>query len=104
MLLGGSSCLWPRHHFDQVKDFMAVPIILPELGVRDGTVRISCWLVDLGDRVDAGDRVVEVLTPGITCDVSAPTSGTITRIEKPFETAAKTGEVLGWIEPDEDAT
>lgn len=82
---------------------MSVPIILPELGVRDGTVRISCWLVDLGDEVDAGDRVVEVLTPGITCDVSAPVSGVVTRIEKPFETTAKTGDVLGWIEPEDES-
>jgi pyruvate/2-oxoglutarate dehydrogenase complex dihydrolipoamide acyltransferase (E2) component len=79
---------------------MLVPILLPELGVRDGSVRISCWLVDLGDRVEAGDRIVEVLVPGITYDVQAPAAGVLARIDKPLESIAKTGEALGWIEPE----
>jgi pyruvate/2-oxoglutarate dehydrogenase complex dihydrolipoamide acyltransferase (E2) component len=79
---------------------MVVPIVLPELGVRDGAARISCWLVDLGDHVDAGDRIVEVLVPGITFDVNSPAAGVVTRIDKQFESTVKTGDILGWIEPD----
>ena len=45
------------------------PIIVPELRTGDETVRVSVWLVDVGQTLVAGDRVVELLAPGITFDV-----------------------------------
>ena len=79
---------------------MAVPIELPELGAENESVRVSSWLVDVGERVEAGERVVEVLLPGMTFDVAAPSAGVLTRIEKPLEAIVNTGDVLGWIEPE----
>lgn len=76
-------------------------IRLPELGTGE-TVRVSCWLVEPGDPVDQGDRVVEVLVPGMTFDVPAPVDGVLTRIDKPPDTAVVSGDVLGWIEPVAD--
>ncbi|MGE3316361.1 MAG: lipoyl domain-containing protein [Planctomycetaceae bacterium] len=76
---------------------MATPIILPDLGSRSSKVRVSCWLADPGDRIEEGDRVVEVLVPGVTFDVSAPTSGTLTKIEKLPDAVVATGDILGWI-------
>ena len=77
---------------------MATPIVLPDLGSGDEPVRVSCWLVDLGDVVDAGDRVVEVLMRGITFDVAAPASGVISRMEKQPDASLVPGDVLGWID------
>ena len=77
---------------------MRVPISLPELGADNELVRISCWLADLGEPVDEGDRLVEVLIQGITFDVPAPASGTLTRIEKSLDADVRAGETLGWIE------
>jgi pyruvate/2-oxoglutarate dehydrogenase complex dihydrolipoamide acyltransferase (E2) component len=76
----------------------AVPILLPELGAGRDVVRVSCWLVDLGDNVEEGDRVVEVIVPGVTFDVSAPISGILSRIEKLPDAPVASGDVLGWIE------
>ncbi len=77
---------------------MATPILLPDLGANCSTVRVSCWLADLGDTIEEGDRVVEVLVPGVTFDVSAPASGTLTKIEKLPDAEVAPGDVLGWID------
>jgi pyruvate/2-oxoglutarate dehydrogenase complex dihydrolipoamide acyltransferase (E2) component len=83
---------------------MPTPLTLPDLGVGDEELRVSCWLVDLGDAVDEGDRVIEILMDGITFDVLAERSGTLTRIERPLDSVVRTGDVLGWLETTEEAT
>jgi pyruvate/2-oxoglutarate dehydrogenase complex dihydrolipoamide acyltransferase (E2) component len=80
---------------------MRTPLTLPELGAGDEELRVSCWLVDLGDAVDEGDRVVEILMDGVTFDVSAERSGTLARIERPLDVVVRAGDVLGWLECDE---
>ncbi len=77
---------------------MATAILLPELCTGDETIRVSAWLVDPGDAVEVGDRVVEVLVRGMTFDVSSLAAGVITRIEKPLDSEIAPGKVLGWIE------
>jgi pyruvate/2-oxoglutarate dehydrogenase complex dihydrolipoamide acyltransferase (E2) component len=83
---------------------MRTPLTLPDLGPAGEELRVSCWLVDLGDAIDEGDRVVEILMDGITFDVLAERSGTLTRIERPLDAVVKTGDVLGWLESDEGST
>ena len=77
---------------------MRTPVILPDLGAGDEELRVSCWLVDLGDAVDAGDRIVEILLDGMTFDVTAEQSGFVTRIERHLDSVVRSGDVLGWIE------
>ena len=74
-----------------------VPITLPDLRTRGESARVSCWLVNLNDTVDAGDRLVEIILPGVTFDVSSPASGILCRIEKRFDHRVEAGDVLGWI-------
>jgi pyruvate/2-oxoglutarate dehydrogenase complex dihydrolipoamide acyltransferase (E2) component len=81
---------------------LRVPVSLPDLGAADEPIRISCWLVDLGEPVDEGDRLLEVLIQGVTFDVPAPATGVLTRIEKSLDARVHTGEALGWIETRED--
>jgi pyruvate/2-oxoglutarate dehydrogenase complex dihydrolipoamide acyltransferase (E2) component len=77
-----------------------VPITLPELGSPRPV--LSLWYVGTGERVYEGDRVVEVLIPGATFDVSAPATGIIVeRLALPNDPLA-TGQVLGTIDPDPD--
>lgn len=78
----------------------SVAIILPGLGAESEVIRISGWLIDVGDLVDEGDRVVEVSLPGITFDVAAPAAGMLVRIEKAYGAAVNAGDVLGWIEAE----
>jgi pyruvate/2-oxoglutarate dehydrogenase complex dihydrolipoamide acyltransferase (E2) component len=77
---------------------MAIPIVQPDLGATGEEIRISCWLVELGDTVELGDRVLEVLVRGMTFDVSAPQSGIISKIGQPADASVKTGDILGWID------
>ena len=77
-------------------------IQLPELGLEDKAARISGWLVDVDDVVVAGDVVAEVLLPGITFDVAATHSGKLVQIERPMDAIVATGDVLGWIDANDD--
>ena len=77
---------------------MPTAIRLPELGTGDEPIRVSSWLVEPGDSVEVGDRVVEVLVRGMTFDVSSGTTGVFARVEKPFDSEIAPGDVLGWIE------
>ncbi|HVW02596.1 MAG TPA: lipoyl domain-containing protein [Planctomycetaceae bacterium] len=74
------------------------PLTAPDVGASD--LRVSVWLIEVGDRAEQGERVVELLTPGMTFDVAMPIAGRITAIEKPIGAAVQAGDVLAWIEPD----
>ena len=78
------------------------PIVFPEVGAGEQSVRVSSWLTELGEEVVAGDAVVEVLLKGITFDVEAPVSGTLRRIDCFENHSVAASEVLGWIEPVRD--
>lgn len=77
----------------------ATPVTFSDLGTGDEPIGVSCWLVDLGEAVEAGDRIVELLIRGITFDVEAPAPGRLCRIEKTVASIVSSGDVLGWIEP-----
>jgi len=81
---------------------MRTPIILPELGEGDEELRVSCWLADLGDPVDAGDRLVEILFDGVTIDIASEHTGILTRIESSMDAVVRSGDVLGWLESAEE--
>lgn len=48
------------------------PIRVPDLGLENGSLTVSVWLVPKGASVAAGDRVVEVLTGEATVDLPSP--------------------------------
>lgn len=77
---------------------MATPILVPALGCLNQKLTVSVWLVRAGEPVMSGDRVVELLTPGVTFDVEAPCSGTFSAFDCAPGTEVKEGTVLGWIE------
>ena len=82
---------------------MTAPIRLPEIGAGQAPLSVSCWLVDTGDLVDRGERVVERGTASSTFDVPAPVAGGLSRIDKPLDTDVAVGDILGWIEPEPGA-
>lgn len=81
-----------------------IAIALPDLGTAPFPVRVSSWFVDPGDGVEVGDRVVEVLIRGITCDISAPATGRMDTIVKDVDALVVSGDVLAWIQPDSAET
>ncbi|MCA9071408.1 MAG: lipoyl domain-containing protein [Planctomycetaceae bacterium] len=74
-------------------------IVLPELGPGDDPVRVSTWLVELEETVELGERLVDVLIPGISFGVSSPSAGVLAKIERPSSSRVKPGDVLGWLKP-----
>ena len=79
---------------------MRIAIALPELGTD--RVTFSLWYVRAGERVVEGDRVAEVLIPGATVDVHAPATGTLAEQLTFPNDALAAGQVLGWIEAEEN--
>jgi len=74
-------------------------IVLPELGVDTAT--LSVWFVNPGERVYAGDRIVEVLAGGATFDVSSPATGCfVEKLALPDDALAP-GQMLGVVEEEE---
>ena len=69
------------------------------MGTGDVSLRVSAWYVEQGDAVEQGDPVLEVMFPGITCDIPAPVSGTIHRISASLDDVVYPGLVVGWIAP-----
>jgi pyruvate/2-oxoglutarate dehydrogenase complex dihydrolipoamide acyltransferase (E2) component len=78
-----------------------VPVIAPDLGSTEPP-RVSAWLVEVGETVRAGDRVIELLLPGLTVDVAAPVSGHLYEATAPLNAIVRPGEKLGLIERDDD--
>ncbi len=76
---------------------MATPILVPLLESNDQKLTVSLWLTRVGEEVARGDRVVELLIPGVTFDVAAPCSGTLAQYECHSGEEVHEGTVLGWI-------
>jgi 2-oxoglutarate dehydrogenase E2 component (dihydrolipoamide succinyltransferase) len=76
-----------------------VPIVMPDLGTAGVEVRVSAWYVEPGDSVEIGEPILEVMIPGITCDVPAPAAGTIARLDRPLDAAILPGDVVAWLAP-----
>lgn len=76
---------------------MTVPLIVPDLGTP--AVTLSVWHVSDGERVEEGDRVVEVLIPGAVIDLSAPAAGRLSRCLASVGARLTDGQVIAIIAP-----
>lgn len=76
-------------------------VFTPDLGSSE-PVRVSGWLVEVGETVRIGDRLVELLMPGVTYDVAAPATGRLMEMNAAAGVSVRPGDVLGAIETDED--
>ncbi len=52
-----------------------VSLVVPDLGLGDAAVTVSLWLVPKGRVVQAGERVVELVSGAATIDLGAPVTG-----------------------------
>jgi 2-oxoglutarate dehydrogenase E2 component (dihydrolipoamide succinyltransferase) len=73
-------------------------IVVPELGESVVEARVARWLKKPGDRVEAGDPVVELETEKIDLEVSAERAGVIASIARQEGEDVKIGELLATIE------
>ena len=77
-----------------------LPIIVPDIGAGSDKIRISAWLVDVGQTVIAGHNVVEVLVPGVTFDIQSAQTGELVEITKAVDEVVLPNDILGWIAVD----
>jgi pyruvate/2-oxoglutarate dehydrogenase complex dihydrolipoamide acyltransferase (E2) component len=75
---------------------MHKPIVMPNLGAS--TAVVSVWYVNPGERVYAGDRVVEVLVGAATVDVSSPATGVLAEKWAYPDDRLAPGQVLGLVD------
>ena len=87
----------PQSEFSNPNSQIHVP--LPDLGTGAEPVRVSAWFVEVGDLVEVGDPILEVLIPGLTSDVCSPATGRISRLLKEIDALVYAGEVVAWVEP-----
>ena len=77
---------------------MRKPVTMPDVGTA--AAKVSVWFVTAGERVYAGDRLVEILIPGATIDVPAPVSGRLAQKSAWPDQPVSPGQVLGYIEEE----
>jgi 2-oxoglutarate dehydrogenase E2 component (dihydrolipoamide succinyltransferase) len=73
-------------------------LVVPELGLGDRPLNLSLWLVKAGSEVNEGDRVVEVVSDGVSIDLPAPASGRLVRTLVLEDAPIKVGQSLGLID------
>jgi pyruvate/2-oxoglutarate dehydrogenase complex dihydrolipoamide acyltransferase (E2) component len=78
---------------------MRQPILVPDLGLPN--VVLSVWYVKPGERVFAGDRVVELLAGSATIDITSEFAGTLIELCAWPGDALTPKQVLGHIETSE---
>jgi len=76
------------------------PLRVPDLG-NIGPIQLSLWLVDEGDGVQAGDRVVELLAGPATYDLASPVAGRLSACLVDENQEVQPGQTLGWIDGEE---
>ncbi len=79
---------------------MLQPIVVPELNVP--RIFLSVWYVKPGERMYAGDRIVELLLGSATFDVTATEPGKLVEQCVWADEALTPGQVLGYMMPRRD--
>jgi 2-oxoglutarate dehydrogenase E2 component (dihydrolipoamide succinyltransferase) len=73
-------------------------IVVPELGESIVEARVARWLKKEGERVEAGEPIVELETEKIDLEVNAERGGVIASIKRKEGDDVKIGEVLGVVD------
>jgi pyruvate/2-oxoglutarate dehydrogenase complex dihydrolipoamide acyltransferase (E2) component len=77
-----------------------VPVVAPDLQAGPDAAVLGQWHAEPGDRVFAGDALLELLVPGLTVSVSCPVDGILAEICRQASVALHPGEILAWVVPD----
>lgn len=75
---------------------MAIPFLMPKLGLTMEAGTITEWLVDDGATVEAGDAVLVIATDKVETEVETPDSGVLSHSGSVGETF-DCGTQIGWV-------
>jgi 2-oxoglutarate dehydrogenase E2 component (dihydrolipoamide succinyltransferase) len=78
-------------------------IVVPQLGESIVEARVARWLKNAGDRVAAGEALVELETEKVDLEVNAERAGVLSSIAHFAGADVKVGEVLGVIDDSPSA-
>ena len=76
-------------------------LLLPDLGLGSREITASVWLVELGSELNAGDRLLEVLSGSVTVDLPSPASGVLVETLVAEDEPLAVGQPLAIIESDD---
>jgi pyruvate/2-oxoglutarate dehydrogenase complex dihydrolipoamide acyltransferase (E2) component len=79
---------------------MRVKVVMPKWGTGMNEGTIIKWLKGVGDRVEAGEMLVEIETSKSTQELEAPAAGTVTEILLPEGEEAEVRTHIATIETD----
>ncbi|HLJ66108.1 MAG TPA: 2-oxoglutarate dehydrogenase complex dihydrolipoyllysine-residue succinyltransferase [Chloroflexota bacterium] len=82
---------------------MATEVKVPQLGESIVEATVGRWLKQVGERVAAGEALVELETDKVNMDVAAPETGSLASIVKQEGETVGIGDVLGTIGAAVDA-
>ena len=77
------------------------PIVIPQIGVNDTTVRIVAWLVEPGQAVSAGDVIATLETSKATLDLEAESAGYVYPVAEAGQDVP-VQQAIGVILPERD--
>jgi pyruvate dehydrogenase E2 component (dihydrolipoamide acetyltransferase) len=77
-----------------------IPIIMPKMSMTMTEGEVSTWLVKVGDQVNEGDVVAEVMTDKVDMEVESTHSGTLVEIAVE-EGMVAVGDPIGYLEGEE---
>lgn len=73
---------------------------LPNLDLPGTPVTVCSWHASVGQRVVAGDRVVEILAGDATIDLAAPASGVLVERLAEIDEPLAAGQILAVIDAE----
>jgi len=81
---------------------MATEILMPQMGesIAEGT--ITRWLVQLGDRVERDQTLLEISTDKVDADIPSPASGVVVAIHRQEGETVPVHQVVGLIASDDE--
>lgn len=74
-------------------------VVLPSLGENVTEATITRWLKARGDRVEAGEPLLEVATDKVDTEVPSPAAGTLLEIVAPEDTVVEVGAAMAILGP-----
>jgi pyruvate/2-oxoglutarate dehydrogenase complex dihydrolipoamide acyltransferase (E2) component len=79
-----------------------VPVIMPQLGESIAEATVTSLLVQIGDRVNADQDIIEVETNKATMNVASPCGGRVEKWLVKVNESYPVGAVLGYLEASAD--
>src|SRR5438874_11005532 len=80
----------------------SIPIIMPQLGESMAEAAIVNLLVQVGDKVQTDQDIIEVETNKATMNVSSPCPGRVEKLLIKLNESYPVGAVLGYLEASQE--